>query len=152
MALAGSASGYALTFDGRGTDVASTLLSPELFDNARGLTATAWIRSFGLIGRPYRQNVVTFLTPEMLFWFLPFRWNAFGDSFITSIFDTINPANGDRMGMSEFYSWRHVAVTWTDSGLMHVYLDGEVVMNKTGIRQDQNVSLSAARGVYMGVG
>ena len=44
--LARPASGHALTFDGRGTDIASAQLPANTFIVATGLTCTAWVRTF----------------------------------------------------------------------------------------------------------
>ena len=148
----GSASGYALTFDGHGTDIASTVVSADVFRGASGLTATAWIRSFGLIGTPYRQCVITFLTPEMLFWFLPFRLDSAGSRFISSIFDSSNPAGDSRLNMDAFRSWRHVAVSWSSMGNLQIYLDGDLIETQTGIVSGYNITDGAERGVYLGLG
>eukprot|EP00966_Prymnesium_polylepis_P217750 5039460-Prymnesium_polylepis.1 len=62
----GSASGHALTFDGRGTAVASAVLSEDAFRGASGLTFSTWIRAFGLTGdEPFRITPVSLWTPAL---------------------------------------------------------------------------------------
>eukprot|EP00966_Prymnesium_polylepis_P072925 1693307-Prymnesium_polylepis.1 len=66
---AGSASGFALTFDGLGSDIASVRLSADVFRGASGLTMSTWIRAFGLQAAPFRGCALTMRTPISGNWF-----------------------------------------------------------------------------------
>ena len=70
--IAGSASGQVLTFDGRGTAIASTVLPADAFHGASGLTFSAWIRVFGLMAEaPFRAVPVSLWTPALTDLFRP---------------------------------------------------------------------------------
>ncbi|KAL1507993.1 hypothetical protein AB1Y20_007595 [Prymnesium parvum] len=146
--------GYALTFDGRGTDIASAQLPGEIFRGATGLTLTGWFRAFGMIGPLYRSFALTLTTPQSSTWLHPLVWELGGQDYSMDIFDTTIHQPGDaRLQMKEFERWRHFAVAWgRDGGHLRVYLDGVLAVNRTQIRSGYNISEGASQGVYLGVG
>ena len=153
--LAGSASGYALTFDGRGTDVASTFLSPDLFGGMSGVTFSTWIRSFGMIGSPFRSVPVTMSTPASSNWFQPIFWSyTSGDDWLLNVFESSIRISGmQQLHISEFRRWRHVALTWERAtGALRLFVDGVLLVNKTDVKRGYDVGAGAAGGVYLGVG
>ncbi|KAL1522821.1 hypothetical protein AB1Y20_017790 [Prymnesium parvum] len=152
--MAGNAAGFALTFDGFGTDIASTQLPGHIFRGATGLTMTVWCRAFGLKAAPFRSWALTMTTPKSSTFFQPISWRDAGASWGSTVFDSTNVVNGDpRLHINEFHRWRHVAVAWGSAGgSLEVYLDGQLVLNKTGVHQGYNLTQNTAAGVHLGVG
>ena len=154
---AGSASGYALTFDGRGTDVATADLPAELFSGASGLTFTSWVRTFGYVGAPYNPCVLTMLAPGFANWFQPMWWHAASSFFEPYVFDSPQRASDDvdhlEFDMDKFQQWRHYALAWQGAGgILQIFLDGELLVNRTGVKPDYNLTKYTASGVYMALG
>eukprot|EP00966_Prymnesium_polylepis_P103992 2408405-Prymnesium_polylepis.1 len=151
------ASGFALTFDGAGTDIASTKLPANLFHGASEITISTWIRAFGM-NEERRSNPFTLVASTdgqwSSSWFLPMFWSGGGQSFSTWIGDnTWSSSSGDlhAMHLDKFHHWRHMAVVWSSAGgKVKVYVDGELKINATGAKP--GFDLGAAQDIYLQLG
>ena len=151
--LVGSASGYALTFDGRGTDIATAQLPAELFHGASGLTVSFWCRTIGLIGAPYRVFPFSMTTSTESNFFQPFQWMNAGRDLLQMVFAGSNQVMGNpQLHFDAFREWKHVSVAWDPRGVLRTFLDGEFFVNATGIQPWYNISNVPASGVFLGVG
>ena len=152
---AGSASGYALTYDGRGSDTATAHLPAELFQGASGFTITMWIRVFGFIAPPFFLNVFSILTPMSSSWF-GLAWMYSGGTVYSEMFDSSAQLDADAavpgLHISNFRSWRHLAITWSSAGDLSFYVDGELQASLTGQKVGYNVTKGAERGAYISLG
>ncbi|KAL1524680.1 hypothetical protein AB1Y20_019566 [Prymnesium parvum] len=145
------ASGYALTFDGQGTDVATVQLPPEVFRGARGITFSTWARSFGLYGVTQCLGI-SFLTPVSSNWLQPLNWRDSGDILAHNFFDTSVPVLDPAYGLDHFLEWRHLAVTWDEQGDLNTYVDGVRVNSASAIKSGYNITANTAQGVYLALG
>ncbi|KAL1498936.1 hypothetical protein AB1Y20_013457 [Prymnesium parvum] len=147
--IGSTGSGFALTFDGRGTDIATVQLPPSLFHAASGLTMSVWCRVFGLYG-PLRSFMLTMTTPASSNWFQPFIWRDYGSALGQTAFDTT--ISGLYGGIDAFEQWTHLAVAYDVNGTIRTYVNGTRVASRSGVAPGYNLSAGASRGVYLALG
>ncbi|KAL1508443.1 hypothetical protein AB1Y20_004546 [Prymnesium parvum] len=144
--------GYAVTFDGRGTDIATAQLAPEIFLGARGLTISLWCRAFGFSAYPTESVVLSMLTPSEAQWLVPIRWRAHGAALDHIVFGT-STYEAASAHMDAFEQWRHFTFTWNaESGALRAYVDGQLASEATNVKQGYNVTAGAADGVLLALG
>ena len=149
----GTASGFSLTFDGRGSDIATVKLSADAFRGASGLTVTTWVRAFGVVGSPFRPCLFMMNSREGFSSFGSY-WSDGGRSWSSILFGSTTPKQTDNpnLHIDAFRHWRHLAVTWSPAGIWHTYVDGMLVASEAGVREGYNVSEGTKNGMFIAIG